>query len=72
MIYIIKIPSLEKFKEYFYEYKEVTIGKSTVIHIDRGMFFMCIMEQMNPINSYLYRLLQQVLHNYEILQIEET
>jgi len=70
-IYILQVTSLEKFKNTFFEYKEIKIGKSTVLHLHKDIFFMYIMNNLNRQNGYLFRLLQQILHGYEILQIEE-
>jgi len=71
MIYILQVPSLEKFKDNFFDCKEVRIGESTVLHINKDVFFMFIMNDMSRVNGYLFRYLQEILHNYQILQIEE-
>lgn len=69
MLYILQVPSLEKFKDNFFDCKEVKIGESTVLHINKDVFFMFIMNDTN--NIYLYRVLQEMLQQYKILQIEE-
>lgn len=69
MLYILQVPSLEKFKDNFFDCKEVKIGESTVLHITKDIFFMFIMNDTN--NIYLYRVLQEMLQHYKILQIEE-
>ena len=69
MLYILQVPSLEKFKDNFFDCKEVKIGESTVLHITKDIFFMFIMNATN--NIYLYRVLQEILQHYKILQIEE-
>ena len=71
-IYILQVPSLEKFKDTFSEYKEVKIGESIVLHLNKEIFFMFIMSNLNRQNGYLFRYLQEILHSYEILQIEEN
>jgi hypothetical protein len=71
MIYILQVPSLEKFKDTFSEYKEVKINESTVLHLNKEIFFMFIMSNLNRQNIYLFNILQQILHDYKILQIEE-
>ena len=71
MLYILQVPSLEKFKDNFFDCKEVKIGESTVLHINKDVFFMFIMNDMNRVNGYLFRYLQEILHSYKILQIEE-
>lgn len=71
MLYILQVPSLEKFKDNFFDCKEVKIGESTVLHINKDIFLMFIMNDMNRVNGYLFRYLQEILHSYKILQIEE-
>lgn len=70
-IYILQVPSLEKFKDTFSEYREIKIGESTVLHLHKDILFMYIMTNLSKQNVYLFKVLQQVLHDYEILQIEE-
>ena len=72
MLYILQVPSLEKFKDNFFDCKEVKIGESTVLHINKDIFFIYIMNDMNRVNGYLFRYLQEILHSYKILQIEEN
>jgi len=69
MIYILQVPLLQKFKDNFFDCKEVKIGESIVLHINKDVFFMFIMNDTN--NIYLYRVLQEMLQHYKILQIEE-
>lgn len=69
MLYILQVSSLEKFKDNFFDCKEVKIGESTVLHINKDVFFMFIINDTN--NIYLYRVLQEMLQHYKILQIEE-
>ena len=69
MVYILQVPSLQKFKDNFFDCKEVKIGENTVLHINKDVFFMFIMNATN--NIYLYRVLQEMLQHYKILQIEE-
>ena len=71
MIYIVQVPSLQKFKDNFFECKEIKIGKFTVLHITKDVFFMFIMSNLNRQNSNLFRVMQEILHSYKILQIEE-
>lgn len=71
MLYILQVPSLEKFKDNFFDCKEVKIGESTVLHITKDIFFMFIMNNLDPRNINLFRALQEMLHSYKILQIEE-
>jgi hypothetical protein len=71
MIYMLQVPSLQKFKDNFFECKEVKIGESKVLHITKDVFFMFIMSNLNRQNSNLFRVMQEILHNYNILQIEE-
>jgi hypothetical protein len=72
MIYMLQVPSLQKFKDNFFECKEVKIGESKVLHITKDVFFMFIMSNLNRQNSNLFRVMQEILHNYNILQIEEV
>jgi hypothetical protein len=68
---MLQVPSLQKFKDNFFECKEVKIGESKVLHITKDVFFMFIMSNLNRQNSNLFRVMQEILHNYNILQIEE-
>lgn len=69
---MLQVPSLQKFKDNFFECKEVKIGESKVLHITKDVFFMFIMSNLNRQNSNLFRVMQEILHNYNILQIEEV
>jgi len=72
MLYILQVPSLEKFKNNFSDCREVKIGESTVLHITKDIFFMFIMKDLDPRNITLFRVIQEILHSYKILQIEEN
>jgi hypothetical protein len=68
MIYIVQVPSLQKFRDNFVEYKEINIAGNTVLHLSVEVF---LNQCFNGINRNTVMLLSSLLNNCKLIQIEE-